>query len=419
MTYGDSRPRVVVTGIGAITPLGHDAATSWQALVAGVSGAGPTTLFDPEAFGVRFACEVKDWDPARYLPGKRIKELDRFSEFAVVAANMAVADAGLVLSEREQLRAGCIVGVTLGGLDVIADTVDKIRDKGPSKVSPYVIPAVCGNLAAGQITIDHHLKGPSFCASSACATGAHAIGEAAEWIRRGRADVMIAGGTEALVTPVGIGGFQAMRALSRRNDDPSKASRPFDRDRDGFVCGEGAGIVVLESEERARKRGAKIYGELTGYGASSDAFHICQPPSDGEGSARAMQMALEDAALSPDAIGYVSAHATSTPLGDLAEIRALRAVFGERASAGKLPISAIKSMTGHTLGAAGAIAAIAALLTLDRKVAPPTINVDNLDVEAPIDVIPNVARELSVDHVLCNAFGFGGTNASLVLSRHR
>lgn len=410
--------RVAITGLGAVTPLGHSAAESWAAALAGASGAGPITHFDTAAFGVKTACEVKDWDASRFVAKKKLKELDRFSELALAAAKMAIADAELVLEEREEARAGCIVGVTLGGLNVIDDAARTIREKGPSRLSPYIIPAVCGNLAAGQISIEHRLRGPSFAATSACATGNHAIGEAAEWIRRGRADVMIAGGTEAVITPVGIGGFQAMRALSRRDGDPSRASRPFDRDRDGFVCGEGAGIVVLESEERARRRGARIYASLSGYGASSDAFHIAMPSEDGDGSARSMAMALEDAGLVPDQIGYVNAHATSTPAGDLAEARGILRAFGDRAARGELPVSSTKSMTGHMLGAAGAVELIFSILALRDRMAPPTINVEHVDPAIPLDVIPNVARELrTLDHVLSNAFGFGGTNATLIASR--
>ncbi|WP_275935526.1 beta-ketoacyl-ACP synthase II [Sandaracinus amylolyticus] len=289
-----------------------------------------------------------------------------------------------------------------------------MRDKGPSRVSPYTIPAVCANLAAGQISIAHGLRGPSYSTTSACATGAHAIGEAAEWIRRGRADVMIAGGAEAVITPVGIGGFEAMRALSRHPGDPLRASRPFDRARDGFVCGEGAGVVVLESEARARARGARIYAELSGYGASSDAFHVAQPSPDGDGCTRAMRMALEDAALDADAIDYVNAHATSTPAGDLAESRGIVRALGER----RVAVSSTKSMTGHMLGAAGAVELIVAALAVARGVVPPSINVDELDPAIALDVVANVARETRVEHALSNAFGFGGTNATLIVSRY-
>lgn len=410
-----SARRVVVTGLGLVTPLGVGAEPTWSAILEGRSGAGPITRFDASRHAVGFACEVKDWDPSEHLPRKKRRELARSSELALVAAALAATDAALELAPEEEPRAGCIVGVTLGGLELIEATTLEVHDRGPSKVSPYVIPAVCGNLAAGQISIAHRLRGPSFGATSACATGAHAIGEAAEWIRRGRADVMLAGGTEAAITPVGIAGFQAMRALSRRNERPAEASRPFDRDRDGFVCGEGAGVLVLESAERAVRRGARIYAELRGYGASSDAFHVCQPASDGEGSARAMRMALEDAALRPDDIDYVNAHATSTPAGDLAEAQAIAAVFGER-SRGRLPVSSTKSMTGHMLGAAGAVELAFAALAIRDAVAPPTINVASLDPDIPLDVVPNVARPMRIRHALSNAFGFGGANASLIVS---
>lgn len=408
---------MVITGMSMVTPVGVGTETSWAALVAGRSGAAPITLFDASPFDVKIACEVKDWDATRYLPPKRVKELDRFSEFAMVAAQMAIADSHLEIAEAEEARSGCIVGVTIGGLETIEHTTRKIDEKGPGRVSPYVIPQVCGNLAAGQISIMHRLKGPSFSVTSACATGAHAIGEAAEWIRRGRADVMIAGGTEAVITQVGIGGFQAMRALSRRNEDPAGASRPFDRDRDGFVCGEGAGIVVLESEERARRRSARVHAELSGYGASSDAFHMCQPEPDGEGSARSMRMALEDAALAADDVGYVNAHATSTPIGDLAEVRGIARVFGDRATQGRLPVSSTKSMTGHMLGAAGAVELIVSVLALEHGLLPPTRNARDVDVGCALDVVPRVAREARLRHVLSNSFGFGGTNATLVASR--
>ena len=410
-----TRPRVVITGVGAVTPLAHDAQATWRALLAGESGAGPITLFDTADFDVHFACEVKGWAEARKLSSKRTKELDRFSEFAIVAAQEAIAHAGLELQDAERARAGCIVGVGIGGIATIEATAARIRDKGPGKVSPYTIPAIAGNLAAGQISIEHGLRGPSYSTTSACATGAHAIGEAAEWIRRGRADVMIAGGAEAAITPVGIAGFQAMRALSKREGDPRQASRPFDRARDGFVCGEGAGVVVLESAARAEARGATILAELSGYGASSDAFHVAQPNPDGDGCARSVAMALEDAGLDADAIDYVNAHATSTPAGDLAEARGIVRALGDRAL--RIPVSSTKSMTGHMLGAAGAVELIFSALAVQRGFVPPTINVDELDPDCPLDVVPNVAREHAVRHALSNAFGFGGTNATLIVSR--
>lgn len=411
------RRRVVITGIGIVSPLGHDAGSTWRALVEGRSGAAPISLFDASDATVRFACEVKGWEPERLLGSKLVRELDRFSEFAIVAANEAIADAGLELSESEQTRAGCIIGTGVGGLATIESSARRLAAKRNQKLSPYVIPAVAANLAAGQVGIRHHLRGPTYCTTSACATGAHAIGDAAEWIRRGRADVMVSGAAEAPITPVGMGGFQSMRALSRRNDDPASASRPFDVERDGFVAGEGGAVLVLESLERAERRGARIYAELAGYGASGDAFHICAPPESGEGSARAMAMALEDAEIAADRIDYLNAHATSTPLGDLAEVRAITSVFGAHALDKKLLVSSTKSMTGHTLGAAGAIEAAISALALSNGLVPPTINLGQLDPGVPLDVVPGEARSGSLRHVLSNAFGFGGANATLIFSR--
>lgn len=405
--------RVVVTGIGAVTPCGPDVSSTWEALLAGKSGAAPITLFDTKDFAVRFACEVKNWDPTRYIERKKIKELDRFSEFALGAARMAIEDAALQLTEAEQEEAGCIVGVGLGGLGGLEEAKETLINKGPSKLSPYTIPAIIANLAAGQITIAHKLRGPSYCTTSACSSGAHAIGEAAQWIRRGAAQIMVAGGAEATVTPIGIGGFQAMFALSRRNDAPEKASRPFDKGRDGFVCGEGAGILVLESLTRARARNARIYAELVGYGASSDARHITQP--DPEGPQRAMRLALRDARLNPSDIGYINAHGTSTPMGDKNECQAIRALMGAHADAGLL-VSSTKSMTGHLLGAAGAVEAIFTALALHHGVVPPTINIDEQDPDCALDVVPNVPRSQRLRHAMSNAFGFGGTNTTLVFS---
>jgi len=413
------RERVVVTGMGAVTPLGNDLGSSWASLVAGRSGAAPITLFDASSFAVRFACEVKSWDASRFVERKKLKEMDRFTEFAMAAAKMAVDDAALSLAEHEEERAGCFIGVGLGGLAALEAAAKTLFEKGPAKLSPYTIPRIIANLAAGQVSIAHRLRGPSYAVTSACATGAHAIGEAAEWIRRGRADVMVAGGAESTITPIGIGGFQAMHALSRRNDAPERASRPFDRARDGFVCGEGSGALVLESLTRARRRGARIYAELTGYGASSDAFHITGPASEGEGCQRAMRMALEDAGLAADAIDHLNAHATSTSIGDKAESDGILHVFGAHARDGKLAVSATKSMTGHLLGAAGAVEAIFTVLAIHTGVIPPTLNVDEQDPECPLDVVPNVARARTVHHAMSNGFGFGGTNATLVFSRLR
>ena len=409
--------RVVITGIGLVTPLGIGRPETWAALLAGKNGVAPITLFDCSQFRVRFAAEVKDWDPTRFIEKKKLKETDRFIDFAIAAAGMAIDDAKLELTDEERNEAGCFVGVGLGGLFTLEKTKQTLMEKGPQKVSPYSIPGIIANLAAGQVSMLHGLKGPSYCTTSACSSGAHALGEAFEWIRRGRAQVMVAGGAEATITPVGIGGFEAMYALSKRNEDPAHASRPFDKGRDGFVCGEGSGILILESLTRAKKRGAKIYAEITGYGASSDANHLTQPAPHGEGAQRSMKMALKDAGLAPDAIDYINAHGTSTPVGDVAESEAIGAVFGEHALGKKLWVSSTKSMMGHLLGAAGAVeSAVCALAIAEGKI-PPTINLEDQDPQCPLDYVANTARERRVKHALNNSFGFGGTNASLVFSR--
>jgi 3-oxoacyl-[acyl-carrier-protein] synthase II len=409
--------RVVITGIGLVTPVGIGRVESWEALLAGKSGAGPITLFDATAFRVRFAAEVKGWDGARFVDKKKLKEMDRFTEFACGAAQMAIQDAQLELTDAEREEAGCFIGVGLGGLATLEKTKQTLIDKGPQKISPYAIPGIIANLAAGQVSMLNGLKGPSYCNTSACSSGAHALGEAFEWIRRGRAQVMVAGGAEATVTPVGIGGFEAMYALSRRNEEPELASRPFDKGRDGFVCGEGSGILVLETLERATKRGAKIYAEITGYGASSDANHLTQPAPHGEGAQRSMRMALRDARISPRDVDYLNAHGTSTPVGDVAETEATIAVFGDHALEKKLWVSSTKSMMGHLLGAAGAVESAVCALAIAEGRIPPTINLTDPDPACPLDYVPLVARERSVKHALNNSFGFGGTNCSLVFSR--
>jgi 3-oxoacyl-[acyl-carrier-protein] synthase II len=409
--------RVVITGIGLVTPVAIGRAETWAALLAGKSGIAPITLFDCSAFRVRFAGEVKDWDGTRFIEKKKLKEMDRFTEFALGAADMAIKDAQLELSDEDRNEAGCFIGVGLGGLFTLEKTKQTLMEKGPQKISPYSIPGIIANLAAGQVSMAHGLRGPSYCNTSACSSGAHAIGEAAEWIRRGKAQVMVTGGAEATVTPVGIGGFEAMYALSKRNDDPQAASRPFDKGRDGFVCGEGSGVLVIESLTRAKKRGARIYAEITGYGASSDAHHLTNPAPHGEGAQRSMRMALKDAGVTPDQIDYVNAHGTSTPVGDIAETEAISAVFGEHAASKKLWISSTKSMMGHLLGAAGAVeSAVCALAIAEGKI-PPTINLTDPDPACPLDYVPLTARERRVKHALNNSFGFGGTNCSLVLSR--
>src|SRR5499427_8890721 len=324
--------RVVITGIGLVTPLGVGNEESWRALLAGESGVAPITLFDASTFRVRFAGEVKNWEPLRFIDKKKLKEMDRFTQFAMGAAEFAIADAKLELSAEEKDEAGCFVGVGLGGLQTLERTKETLLSKGPGKISPYAIPGIIANLAAGQVSMCYGLRGPSYCTTSACSSGAHAIGEAVEWIRRGRAQVMVAGGAEATITGVGIGGFEAMMALSRRNDDPKAASRPFDKGRDGFVCGEGAGLLVLETLGRAKKRGATIYAEVTGYGASSDANHLTQPAPGGEGAVRSMRMALRDAKVASDQVDYINAHGTSTPVGDIAESQAIVTLFGAHAT---------------------------------------------------------------------------------------
>jgi 3-oxoacyl-[acyl-carrier-protein] synthase II len=409
--------RVVVTGIGLVTPVGIGLAESWRALLAGESGIGPITLFDCSAFRVRIGGEVKSWEPMRFIEKKKLKEMDRFTEFALGAASMAMADAKLELSDAERERAGCFIGVGLGGLATLEHTKETLMAKGPLKVSPYSIPGIIANLAAGQVSIAWGLKGPSYCTTSACSSGAHAIGEASEWIRRGKVDVMVAGGAEATITPVGISGFEAMFALSKRNDDPKRASRPFDKGRDGFVCGEGSGILVLESLTRAKKRGARIYAEVAGYGASSDAHHLTQPAPNGEGAQRSMRMALEDAKLAPDAVDYINAHGTSTPVGDVEETKAITSVFGAHATDKKLWVSSTKSMMGHLLGAAGAVESAICSLTIAEGRVAPTINLEDQDPQCPLDYVGNTARERRVKHVMNNSFGFGGTNCTLILSR--
>jgi 3-oxoacyl-[acyl-carrier-protein] synthase II len=410
--------RVVVTGVGIVSPLGLDAESSFRALLAGQSGAGLITMFDTSAFRVRIAAEVKNWDPLPYIEKKKLKEMDRFSEFAIGAAKMATKDAGLELTEEEHDTTGCFMGVGLGGLETLEKAKQTILERGPQKISPYAIPCIIANMAAGQISMSLKLRGPSYATTSACSSGCHAIGEAVQWIRYGRAPVMLAGGAESTISPVGIGGFEAMYALSKRNDEPTRASRPFDKDRDGFVAGEGSAVLVLESLTRARKRNARIYCEVTGYGASSDAYHLTQPAPRHEGAQRSMRMAMRDAGLNPDQIDYVNAHGTSTPVGDAAETQAIADVFGAHATDKKLLVSSTKSMTGHLLGAAGALETAICALAIARGIMPPTINLEELGADCvPLDYLATGAREQRVRHALNNSFGFGGTNSTLVLSQ--
>ncbi len=416
--------RVVVTGIGLVTPLGIGTNESWDALCAGRSGVAPITLFETTrfathlageaSFDTRFAGEVKGWDPTRFIAKKKVKEMGRFSQFAMGASVMAWEDSGLEALGTDWLhRVGCIIGVGLGGIDFIEANAKTLFEKGPGRMSPYFIPGCIANLAAGQIAIRLGLRGVNYCTTSACASGAHAIGEAMRWIQRGDADALIAGGAEAAVSPLGIGGFNAMKALSTRNEAPEKASRPFDRDRDGFVVGEGAGSLVLEEREQAIKRGAKIYCEIVGYGASDDAHHITQPHADGAG--RAMAQALADARLDPERVGYINAHGTSTLAGDINETRAIKAVFGQHAKS--VAVSSTKSMMGHLLGAAGGVEGAIIALALKHGVMPPTINLENPGEECDLDYVPHTAREKTLDVAMSNSFGFGGTNTSLIMSR--
>jgi len=406
----------VVTGIGLVSPVGIGAEASWKALVAGQSGIGPITLFDASTFPTRIAGEVKNFEPGDFMDKKEARRNDRFIQFAMAAAEMAVKDSGLDMSREDPTMVGCIVGAGIGGLGTIEETYKLYKEKGVRKISPFFIPSLIINLAPGQISLRYGMKGPNFSPVSACATGNHSIGDALLYIERGLADVIVAGGCEATITDLGIGGFCAARAMSERNDAPEKASRPFDKGRDGFVAGEGSGILILEEYEHARKRGARIYAELAGYGASADANHITSPAPEGEGGQRAMRMALKFAGVAPEAVGYVNTHGTSTPQGDVAECQAINKVFGDHARKG-LVVSSTKSMTGHLLGAAGGCEAVISVLALHHGVIPPTINVEEQDPECQLDVCPNVARDKQVDVVLSNSFGFGGTNAVLLFKK--
>jgi 3-oxoacyl-[acyl-carrier-protein] synthase II len=411
-----SRRRVVVTGMGMVSPVGVGVEESWQALVAGKSGIGPITLFDASTFPTRIAGEVRGFEPDKFMDRKEVRRNDRFIHFALAAGDMALKDSGLDLQKVDLDRVGAIVGSGMGGLRELEDTHTTFEQRGVRKIGPFFIPSIIINLAPGQIALRYGLRGPNFSPVSACATSNHSIGDALMYIERGMADVIIAGGAEATLTPLGVGGFCAARALSERNDAPEKASRPFDRGRDGFVAAEGSGIVVLEEYEHARRRGAHIHAEVVGYGASCDANHITAPAPEGEGGQRAMRMALADAGLRPEQVGYVNTHGTSTPQGDVAECQAIRKVFGEWAQKGLL-VSSSKSMTGHMLGAAGGVEAIVSILALQRGVIPPTINVDDQDPDCALDVVPNVAREAKLEAVISNSFGFGGTNAVLAFRK--
>lgn len=405
--------RVVITGMGAVTPIGNDLETTWRNMRDGVSGIGLIQAFDTTAYDCRIAGELRDFDPKKYFRNpKEVRRSDRYTHIAMAAARMAMEDSGADLEKIDRTRFGVIVSSGIGGLRTLEDQYTTLLTKGPSRVSAFTIPMLISNMASGMISMEYGLQGPNLCIVTACATSNNAIGESWRMIKFGDADIFLAGGAEASIVAIGLAGFSAMKALSTRNDEPERASRPFDRDRDGFVMGEGAGIIVVEELEHAKARGAKIYCELTGYGLSADAHHMTAPPENGEGAARAMQMALAHAKTTADRVDYVNAHATSTGLGDLAETRALKTVFGEHAR--KVSISATKSMTGHLLGGAGAVEMAACALAIRDSVIPPTINLENPDEECDLDYTPLVAKERKVRVAINNSFGFGGHNATLV-----
>jgi 3-oxoacyl-[acyl-carrier-protein] synthase II len=407
--------RVVVTGVGLVSPVGIGTEETWQALLAGRSGAAPITLFDASRHATRFACEVKGFDPLRWIEKKDVKKVDRFIQFAIAAADLALQDAGFAVSPAEAGRVGVFIGSGIGGFATIEREHEALLKGGPRKISPFFIPAAIVNLAAGWVSIRTGAKGPNSATCTACTSGAHAVGDSLRLVQRGDADAMIAGGAEAAITPLGVGGFCSMRALSTRNDAPDKASRPFDRDRDGFVIGEGSGILLIEELEHARRRGAKVYAELVGYGMSGDAYHISAPTEDGEGAVRVMRATLEDAGVAPDVVDYINVHGTSTPRGYVVETIATKTVFGDHAR--RLALSSTKSMTGHLLGASGGLEAGIVALALRDQVLPPTINHENPDPECDLDCVPNAARKAEVRYAISNSFGFGGTNGALLFER--
>ncbi len=410
------RRRVVVTGLGTINPLAHNVDDFWTALLEGRSGAAPVTLFDASRLPTRFAAEVKDFDPQVYMPRKESRRLDRSTMLFWGATKQAMDDAGIAFEDGDPAaeRAGVVCGTGIGGIGTTQEQIGVLADRGPSRISPLAIPMIMSNQAAGAVSIGFHLAGPSTCTVTACAASANAIGDAAEMIRRGVTDVMVAGGMEGAVTEFAMGGFNSMKALSTRNDDPERASRPFDKDRDGFLLGEGAGSLILEEYEHARARGAHVYGEFVGYGMSADAYHITLPKPGGAGAARAMQGALNDAGVDPADVGYINAHGTSTPANDVTETLAIKNVFGDHAH--RMPISSTKSMTGHMLGGAGAVEAVISLKVLAAGTVPPTINYRTPDPECDLDYVPNEARDVEVSLALSNSFGFGGHNVSLLFA---
>ena len=407
--------RVVVTGLGAVTPVGNDVPTMWKSLLAGVSGIGRITAFDASAFASQIAGEVKGFDPAQYLAPKEIRRAESFVQFAVAAAKQAVADAGLDVSKEDPFRVGVLIGSGMGSLRLIEEQHNLFLSKGPQKISPFLIPMIIVNMAPGQVAISLGAKGPNSCTATACASGAHGIGEAFRIVQRGDAEVMVAGGTESCITPMAVGGFCALMALSRRNDAPTKASRPFDQMRDGFVIAEGAGIMILEELRHAKARGARVYAEMVGYGRTADAFHMTAPDPEGRGAAEAMALALKDASLAPEQVSYINAHGTSTELNDKIETLAIKRVFKNAAK--RVAISSTKSMTGHMIGAAGGVEAVVSCLSIVHGQIPPTINYDTPDPACDLDYVPNHARTMPVEVALSNSLGFGGHNATVVFRK--
>ena len=409
------RRRVVVTGLGLVAPVGLDVKSSWENILAGKSGIQSITHFDVSAFSTRFGGPIYGFDPTDYVPEKEAKKMDKFIHYGMAAGCQALADSGLEINDANRRRIGVAIGSGIGGITGIENNYEAFRSKGPRRISPFFVPANIINMVAGDLSIKFGLKGPNYSIVSACATATHNIGEAALMIRHGYVDTMLAGGAEMATSPVGLGGFAAARALSTRNDAPELASRPFDKDRDGFVLSDGAGVLVLEEYEQAAARGARIYAELVGFGMNSDAYHMTSPSENGEGAADCMGLALADAGINPDQIQYINAHGTSTPAGDAAETKAIKRALGDLAY--KIPVSSTKSMTGHMLGAAGGAEAIFTILALRDQVAPPTINYDTPDPDCDLDVVPNTAREMRIEYGLSNSFGFGGTNGTLIFRR--
>ena len=408
--------RVVVTGVGLVSPLGIGTSATWDALCAGQSGIGPITKFDASEHAARIAAEVRGFDPLNFMPKKDVKKMDVFIQYAIAAAEFACDDAALKVTPELANRFGVFIASGIGGFSTIEREHKKLLEGGPRKISPFFIPASIINLAAGQVSIRLGAKGPNSATCTACSASAHAIGDSFETIRRGAADVMVAGGSEAAITPMGVGGFAALNALSTRNDEPTQACRPFDRDRDGFIIGEGAGMLILEEHDRAIDRGALIYAELVGYGMSADAFHMTAPSEDGNGAQRVMRAAIDQAAITPEQVDYINAHGTSTPFNDRIETKAIRQVFGSHAD--DLAVSSTKSMTGHLLGAAGGLEAGVVALSIRDQLIPPTVNLENPDPDCDLDYVPLVKRTASIDYALSNSFGFGGTNASLLFKRY-